>query len=77
MSWNGGTRTERSLQIKVGLSRCRADGSCIDCLDRTNVVQSAIARRCLSLMLAQLGLSSQGIELERAFNDSKLCHRLD
>lgn len=48
--------------------------SCIDCLDRTNVVQSAVARRCLSLMLAQLGLSSTGVELERAFNDSEsLC----
>ena len=51
--------------------------NCMDCLDRTNVVQSAIARRALDQSLARLGIdlktSSGAIErLDHAFNDSKL-----
>jgi hypothetical protein len=30
--------------------------NCVDCLDRTNVVQTAIARRVLELQLAKLGV---------------------
>lgn len=48
-------------------------GSCIDCLDRTNVVQSAIARRVLTLMLTQLGivLDPKVVNIEPLFNDSE------
>ncbi|OWZ73355.1 hypothetical protein AYX14_01249 [Cryptococcus neoformans] len=43
--------------------------NCIDCLDRTNVVQSAIARRVLNTMLMQLGLQISGPTVENIFND--------
>ncbi|ODN90157.1 inositol polyphosphate-5-phosphatase F [Cryptococcus wingfieldii CBS 7118] len=43
--------------------------NCIDCLDRTNVVQSAIARRVLVHMLIQLGLQAEGPVVENVFND--------
>jgi hypothetical protein len=43
--------------------------SCIDCLDRTNVVQSALARHVLSTMLTQLGLVVNGSTVESVFND--------
>ncbi|XAO27080.1 hypothetical protein I312_105922 [Cryptococcus bacillisporus CA1280] len=43
--------------------------NCIDCLDRTNVVQSAIARRVLNTMLMQLGLQISGPTVESIFND--------
>ncbi|TXT12958.1 hypothetical protein VHUM_01359 [Vanrija humicola] len=45
--------------------------NCIDCLDRTNVVQSAIARRVLTLMLTQLGivLDPTVVNIEPMFND--------
>ncbi|OCF38942.1 inositol polyphosphate-5-phosphatase F [Kwoniella heveanensis CBS 569] len=43
--------------------------NCIDCLDRTNVVQSALARRVLSNMLTQLGLNVTGPIVENVFND--------
>ena len=39
---------------------CRQEGvfrvNCIDCLDRTNVVQTAIARHVLERQLTKLGL---------------------
>lgn len=34
--------------------------NCIDCLDRTNVVQSLVARRALLQQLLQLGILSAG-----------------
>nr|XP_019007811.1 inositol polyphosphate-5-phosphatase F [Kwoniella pini CBS 10737]OCF46592.1 inositol polyphosphate-5-phosphatase F [Kwoniella pini CBS 10737] len=43
--------------------------NCIDCLDRTNVVQSALARRVLTNMLTQLGLHAEGQIVENVFND--------
>ncbi|OCF78932.1 inositol polyphosphate-5-phosphatase F [Kwoniella mangroviensis CBS 8886] len=43
--------------------------NCIDCLDRTNVVQSALARRVLTNMLTQLGLKAEGSIIENIFND--------
>ncbi|WVO16924.1 hypothetical protein L204_104610 [Cryptococcus depauperatus] len=43
--------------------------NCIDCLDRTNVVQSAIARRVLTTMLMQLGLGINDSAVESVFND--------
>ncbi len=40
---------------------CRQEGvfriNCVDCLDRTNVVQTAIARVVLECQLTKLGLS--------------------
>lgn len=49
-------------------------GSCIDCLDRTNVVQSALARHVLSQMLTQLGLivDPNTSAVESVFNDGQL-----
>ncbi|EIW70203.1 hypothetical protein TREMEDRAFT_30281 [Tremella mesenterica DSM 1558] len=52
----------------------RQDGvfrtNCIDCLDRTNVVQSAIARQVLGTMLIQLGFKADlDPEVENVFND--------
>ncbi|XP_053619511.1 phosphatidylinositide phosphatase SAC2 isoform X2 [Plodia interpunctella] len=37
--------------------------NCIDCLDRTNVVQTAIAKSVLELQLCRLGLGAPGCEL--------------
>ncbi|CAH1757442.1 11890_t:CDS:10 [Entrophospora sp. SA101] len=59
---------------------CRQEGvfrtNCMDCLDRTNVVQSAIAREVLNLQLLRLGVSDfidNGIShyehFENIFND--------
>ncbi|KAK4688765.1 phosphatidylinositol 4-phosphatase, partial [Tremellales sp. Uapishka_1] len=46
--------------------------NCIDCLDRTNVVQSALARKVLSTMLTQLGLiaDQSTSPIESVFNDT-------
>lgn len=38
--------------------------NCIDCLDRTNVVQSMIARRSLNLVLVKLGVLKPGQTVE-------------
>lgn len=48
--------------------------SCIDCLDRTNVVQSALARHVLMQMLLQLGITvdPKTCDVEPVFNDSEL-----
>ncbi|BEJ10777.1 hypothetical protein CspHIS471_0101990 [Cutaneotrichosporon sp. HIS471] len=45
--------------------------NCIDCLDRTNVVQSAIARHVLTQMLLQLGVvvDPATSNIEAVFND--------
>lgn len=50
--------------------------SCIDCLDRTNVVQSALARHVLSQMLTQLGLivDPNTSAVESVFNDGQLVY---
>lgn len=54
--------------------------NCIDCLDRTNVVQSAFARHVLGAQLGSVGLAGQvksvqggKSELEAVFNDGTLC----
>jgi len=39
--------------------------NCMDCLDRTNVVQSLIARRSLTTQLIQLGILSSGETIEQ------------
>lgn len=57
-----------------GLQSQSADPhSCIDCLDRTNVVQSALARHVLSQMLTQLGLivDPNTSAVESVFNDGR------
>eukprot|EP00058_Branchiostoma_floridae_P008729 XP_002594217.1 hypothetical protein BRAFLDRAFT_117627 [Branchiostoma floridae] len=63
-------------QAKMGYYLCRSDGSvarlqdavfrtnCIDCLDRTNVVQSMLARRSLQSQLQEVGILSLGERLE-------------
>jgi hypothetical protein len=47
--------------------------NCIDCLDRTNVVQTAIAKRVLQGQLTKLGVMMPDtplpIELKRAFQE--------
>ena len=40
--------------------------NCIDCLDRTNVVQSMLARRSLTHVLQKLGILQAGQKIESA-----------
>jgi hypothetical protein len=46
--------------------------NCMDCLDRTNVVQSALARQFLDRSLARAGLrpppAGENAELDQVFN---------
>ncbi|XP_050442275.1 phosphatidylinositol-3-phosphatase SAC1 [Adelges cooleyi] len=42
--------------------------NCIDCLDRTNVVQSLLARRMLTIMLQKLDILSLGQKVEDQFD---------
>ncbi|XP_078690200.1 phosphatidylinositol-3-phosphatase SAC1-like isoform X2 [Branchiostoma floridae x Branchiostoma belcheri] len=63
-------------QAKMGYYLCRSDGSvarlqdavfrtnCIDCLDRTNVVQSMLARRSLQSQLQEVGVLSLGERID-------------
>jgi hypothetical protein len=55
------------VRKQVGVFRT----NCIDCLDRTNVVQSAIARNVLNQMLMQVGivLDPTTCNVEAVFND--------
>ena len=50
--------------------------NCIDCLDRTNVVQSAFARHVLTQQLAAVALQGSwitpGSEADLVFNDGEL-----
>lgn len=58
------TTPSQVLSTQTGTVRT----NCIDCLDRTNVVQSAIARAMLSKHLVQLGIApSDTHELDVAF----------
>ena len=41
--------------------------NCIDCLDRTNVVQGWLARKQLDHLLVQLSLLPQGSSIKEAF----------
>ncbi|RKP11821.1 SacI homology domain-containing protein, partial [Piptocephalis cylindrospora] len=53
--WYAGTVTQEGLQVQerqVGIVRT----NCMDCLDRTNVVQSAIGRLILGRQLRSLGI---------------------
>lgn len=67
-----GTRGESNIYCtQSGVFRT----NCMDCLDRTNVVQSALARLVLNLQLTRLGIATapeKGLNgvgpLERAFN---------
>jgi hypothetical protein len=68
----GETRDGAIVRSQTGTFRT----SCVDCLDRTNVVQSAFARHVLGLQLASVGLAQQPsssngprTELEAVFND--------
>lgn len=45
--------------------------NCIDCLDRTNVVQGWLARKQLERLLAQLGLLAPGTPLPEAFPEAR------
>ena len=45
--------------------------NCIDCLDRTNVVQGWLARKQLERLLAQLGLVAPGTPLPEAFPEAR------
>lgn len=65
-------------QDKFGVFHLRDDGNlistqtgvfrtnCIDCLDRTNVVQSMLARRSLTHVLQKLGVLQMGQKVENA-----------
>lgn len=63
-------------QLEFSLFHLRRDGvllsfqdgifrtNCIDCLDRTNVVQSMLAKRSLHFILTKLGILNQGQTIE-------------
>lgn len=48
------------LLLRDGSQALQQDGvfrtNCVDCLDRTNVVQSMLARRCLTAMLRKMSI---------------------
>lgn len=46
--------------------------NCIDCLDRTNVVQGLLARHALEDLLAELGVLQQGEGLATALPQVRL-----
>jgi phosphatidylinositol 4-phosphatase len=56
------------FHLRSGTLHSAQDGvfrtNCIDCLDRTNVVQSMLAKRSLQLILTKLGILYQGQTLE-------------
>lgn len=54
------SRNGLGMEMQEGVFRT----NCIDCLDRTNVVQSLIARRCLQEQLTRLGILVQGQSLD-------------
>ena len=47
--------------------------NCIDCLDRTNVVQGLLGRKHLEATLTRAGLLPPGAALETAFPAVTLC----
>jgi len=63
------TTSKQVYSTQIGVVRT----NCIDCLDRTNVVQSALARRVLNKHLMHLGITTQvedgqHDQLDMAFN---------
>ncbi|XP_041454535.1 phosphatidylinositol-3-phosphatase SAC1-B-like [Lytechinus variegatus] len=54
------------LKHQVGVFRT----NCMDCLDRTNVVQSMLARRALQDQMQQMGILKQGESLENHYNSA-------
>ncbi|KAL7412783.1 SacI homology domain-containing protein [Mrakia frigida] len=67
--FEAGGPDSQKLQSQNGAFRT----NCIDCLDRTNVVQSALARHVLGIQLASIGLvqtaDSPPSDIETVFND--------
>jgi hypothetical protein len=55
----GGSRIDGRLEVR-GLQTSVVRTNCMDCLDRTNVVQSMLARWTLDRMFADLGLLARG-----------------
>ncbi len=47
--------TERKIILSEQISLFRIN--CVDCLDRTNVVQAAIAKNCLEIMVRRIAFS--------------------
>jgi hypothetical protein len=47
--------------------------NCIDCLDRTNVVESALARHVLTSQLTQVGMAPDALtsNIEFVYNDGR------
>eukprot|EP00955_Chlamydomonas_euryale_P046583 353452-Chlamydomonas_euryale.AAC.3 len=43
--------------------------NCIDCLDRTNVVQGVLGRKSLDAILSQLGLLAEGVPMSDTYPD--------
>ncbi|XP_054715985.1 phosphatidylinositol-3-phosphatase SAC1-like [Uloborus diversus] len=60
------------MMLRDGSVPCQQEGvfrtNCIDCLDRTNVVQSLLARESLELQLKKLGVLSEGQKLQAQHN---------
>lgn len=47
--------------------------NCIDCLDRTNVVESALARHVLATQLTQVGMTPDSLtsNIDFVYNDGE------
>jgi len=64
------------LQNREGKNLARQTGvfrtNCIDCLDRTNVVQSLLARRNLQVVLVRLGVIQEHMAIEQQETFEKL-----
>lgn len=58
----GGVHTKQSGVLRI---------NCIDCLDRTNVVQGWLARRQLDRLLADLQLLPAGSSIREAFPEAR------
>lgn len=56
------------LSLQDGVFRT----NCVDCLDRTNVVQSMLAKRSLKLILTKLGILNVGQTIDSAAGLSSL-----
>ena len=54
-------RTARSFSVELSRQLGVVRTNCVDCLDRTNVVQSAIARHVMVTMMVRMGV---GVNIE-------------
>lgn len=61
-------------QVTLKLQKSIVRTNCMDCLDRTNVVQSILAKRALMLQLQEMGIVREDQHIEH-FYDFELLFR--